>query len=117
MAEGIIYYDEEKMKKSKKPMIFSVTPNLRRKRFMKAEDGGGNENLEEQGCYPDCSPCNPCSPCSPSEWSRDECYPDCNPCSPCSPCKPGEWDVYNECYPNCNPCSPCYPCKPDERGR
>ena len=113
MIEGISTFDAKEMKESRKPLIFSVTPNFKKKLFMLAENTNNN-NLDEQGCYPDCNPCNPCSPCSPVEWNRDDCYPDCNPCSPCSPCKPGQWER-DDCYPDCNPCSPCNPCRPDER--
>lgn len=105
--------EENIVKRTRKPLIFSVTPDLKKKRFMLGEDGN-NDNLDEPGCYPDCSPCNPCNPCRPGEWEPEDCYPDCYPCKPCNPCSPGEWDR-DDCYPDCNPCSPCNPCRPDER--
>lgn len=114
MTEGVETFNAEEMKESKKPLIFCVTPNLKKKKFMLGEDSKGNDDLDEQGCYPDCSPCGPCSPCRPSEWDIDDCYPDCGPCGPCSPCRPSQWDR-DDCYPDCNPCSPCSPCRPDER--
>lgn len=116
MSENVAEFPNEikDLNKIKKPQIFCVTPEIKRKRFVLGEDTGTNENLDEQGCYPDCSPCSPCQPCSPVEWKRDDCYPDCNPCNPCSPCNPGEWEK-DDCYPDCNPCSPCQPCRPDER--
>lgn len=115
MFEEVVNLNEGQIKDSRKPLIFCVTPNLKRKYFMLAEDSSRNEGLDEQGCYPDCSPCNPCSPCRPSQWEQEDCYPDCNPCNPCNPCRPLEWDKNEDCYPDCNPCSPCNPCRPDER--
>lgn len=114
MSENIIdkkNYNEKGWNDIKKPLIFCVTPDLKRKRFMLGEDSSGNDNLDEQGCYPDCSPCGPCNPCTPSQWDLDDCYPDCNPCNPCNPCTPSQWDL-GDCYPDCNPCTPCSPCRP-----
>ena len=114
MIDETINFNEKAMEDAKKPMIFCVTPNIKKRLFMLAEDGNGNDDLDEQGCYPDCNPCGPCSPCRPGEWDLDDCYPDCNPCNPCNPCVPLQWDK-DDCYPNCNPCGPCSPCRPDER--
>ena len=114
MSEEVLRMDKDVIAQKRKPSIFCVTPNFKKKLFMLAEDRGGNDDLDEQGCYPDCNPCNPCDPCRPAEWEPDECYPDCNPCNPCNPCRPGEWEP-DKCYPDCNPCAPCDPCRPAER--
>ena len=37
MIEGVGAFDAEEMKEAKKPLIFCVTPNLKKKRFMLGE--------------------------------------------------------------------------------
>ena len=115
MLESVMEAEKGNINETKKPLIFCVTPNIKKRLFMLAEDNNADEEDRDQVCYPDCNPCNPCNPCRPGEWGKGDCYPDCNPCNPCNPCKPGEWNKKEVCYPDCNPCSPCNPCRPDER--